>query len=190
MRSIACAQRSKGEQVRINPELENKDGAPPRWWNAVIPIGLIIVLVFLALILTGVDVVEADGLPMNIENVRRWAAFCVVPGIHSVRLWLLLRFRAIPVLWAAPVTLAESTAAFLSVLQHMRRCFMDAALLPIRAGTYSAAKAAITSACPAVHVFAKRHSYSTLLLTMCKASSPSQRHDKVSMRCCAGVWQW
>ena len=58
-------------QVKINAELENKAGAPPRWWNAVIPIGLVIIFVFLALILTGVDAVQADpSVPMNIQNVR------------------------------------------------------------------------------------------------------------------------
>ena len=83
-------------QVRINPELESKGNIPPRWWNAVIPIGLIVSLVFLALILTGVDAVEADdAIPMNIENVfgngnsynaLLWSTFFV-----SLLTWLLYR---------------------------------------------------------------------------------------------------
>ena len=58
------------EQVKINPELESRSDIPARWWNAAIPILLIIFLVLLGLILTGVDAVQANpDLSMNIQNV-------------------------------------------------------------------------------------------------------------------------
>ena len=57
-------------QTKINPDLENQDNVPNRWYNAAIPILLLIFLVFLGLILTGVDAVQASpGMKMSIENV-------------------------------------------------------------------------------------------------------------------------
>ena len=53
-----CALMHSIVQVRINPELELKSNVPPRWWNAAIPVVLIVVLVFVGLIATGVDAVR------------------------------------------------------------------------------------------------------------------------------------
>jgi hypothetical protein len=47
-----------------------KEGAPPRWFNAIVPIFLVTFFVLLALTITGRDAVEADPeLEMSAENI-------------------------------------------------------------------------------------------------------------------------
>ena len=84
-------------QVKLNPDLESRTDIPARWWNAAIPIGLIIILVIFGLILTGIDAVQADPeLPMSIQNVfgegdssnsLLWATLVV-----TILTWGLFRF--------------------------------------------------------------------------------------------------
>lgn len=57
-------------QVEIGGALEVKQGVPARWWNAALPIGLVVFLMLLGLILTGKDAVDADPeLESNAENI-------------------------------------------------------------------------------------------------------------------------
>lgn len=85
-------------QVKINPELESKGDLPPRLWNALLPICSVVILVFLGLILTGVDATDADPeLSSSIENIfgqgdtysaLLWSTFAV-----SLATWALLRMQ-------------------------------------------------------------------------------------------------
>lgn len=81
----------------MDEKLQSKPGVPPRWYNAVIPIGLVVFLVLLGLILTGRDAVEADGISMSVQNIfgngdpfssLLWATFFV-----SLVTWGLYRFQ-------------------------------------------------------------------------------------------------
>lgn len=56
-------------QVAVDEKLQSKPGVPPRWYNAVIPIGLVVFFVLLGLILTGRDSVKADGISMSVQNI-------------------------------------------------------------------------------------------------------------------------
>ena len=57
-------------QVEIGSALDAKEGAPARWWNALVPISLVTFLVLLALILTGKDAVDEDpDLSASAENI-------------------------------------------------------------------------------------------------------------------------
>jgi hypothetical protein len=52
------------------PELDAKDGAPKRWVNAVVPISLIVLFVFIGLIFTGLDKTQADpNLSSSVTNI-------------------------------------------------------------------------------------------------------------------------
>eukprot|EP00892_Ulva_mutabilis_P010777 jgi/Ulvmu1/8071/UM004_0308.1 len=85
------------EQVSVDEKLQSKVGVPSRWFNAVIPIALVVFLVLLGLLLTGRDAVEADGLDMSIQNIfgngdpfssLLWATFFV-----SLVTWGLFRIQ-------------------------------------------------------------------------------------------------
>lgn len=55
-------------QTAIDDSLIAKEGCPRRWYNAVFPILSVIILVILALIMTGRDAVAADDTKeMNVE---------------------------------------------------------------------------------------------------------------------------
>lgn len=84
-------------QVSVDEKLQLKPGVPPRWYNAVIPIGLVVLFMLLGLILTGRDSVEADGISMSVQNIfgngdpfssLLWATFTV-----SLLSWVLYRVQ-------------------------------------------------------------------------------------------------
>lgn len=84
-------------QVAVDEKLQSKEGVPPRWYNAVIPIGLVVFFVLLGLILTGIDSAEADGIDKSVQNIfgngdpfasLLWATFFV-----SLLTWGLYRLQ-------------------------------------------------------------------------------------------------
>lgn len=94
-------------QVETDACLMPKEGVVRRWWNAVIPVFLIILFVFIGLVFTGLDSVEADGVDKTVENVFG------ASDSYSALLWATIAVSILTMIMYAVQYQSEGTLQFI-----------------------------------------------------------------------------